>query len=82
MIAIDMITKAHLSHYDTAILIGGDADLCPIVKAVKDNTGKKVYGVYFENHIDDGLFKLFDRSVNLPRGIAKKFSEIHEPKLD
>jgi uncharacterized LabA/DUF88 family protein len=31
----EMLTHAHRKHYDTAILIAGDADYCPLVRAVK-----------------------------------------------
>jgi hypothetical protein len=31
----EMLTHAYRRHYDTAILIAGDADYCPLVKAVK-----------------------------------------------
>jgi uncharacterized LabA/DUF88 family protein len=31
----EMLTHAHRRHYDTAILIAGDADYCPLVRAVK-----------------------------------------------
>jgi len=45
LVAIDMITKAYLNHYDVALLVAGDRDFVNIVKAVKEYTGKLVYGV-------------------------------------
>lgn len=53
LIAIDMITKAYENQYDIAILFAGDRDFLPLIKTVKESTGKKVYGVAFEGCPDD-----------------------------
>lgn len=60
LISIDMISKAYENHYDIAVLLSGDEDLLDIVNAVKD-TGKRVFGVYFENHISNELKDSFDK---------------------
>jgi len=65
-IAIDMLSKAYEDHYDIAVLIAGDEDFLPVVEAVK-NTGKRVYGVYFESHISNDLKESFDRHLTLTR---------------
>lgn len=70
-IAIDMISKAYMNHYDIAILVCGDRDYIPIVKAVKNLTGKRVYGIFFPNHCPDDLIKLFDRKLDINIGDGK-----------
>ena len=60
LIAIDMITKAYLDHYDVAILVTGDRDFVNVVKAVKDYTGKIVYGVYEPAHVSEELLRVLD----------------------
>jgi uncharacterized LabA/DUF88 family protein len=64
LIAIDMLAKAYQNHYDIAILITGDEDIHEIVSAVK-NTGKKVFGIYFDKHISSDLKNSFDRTIKL-----------------
>lgn len=68
LIAIDMITKAFMGHFDVCILFCGDRDFIPIVQAVKDQTGKHVYGVYFENHCPEELKRAFDKTCEIPLG--------------
>jgi uncharacterized LabA/DUF88 family protein len=70
-VAIDMITKAQLDHYDIAILFCGDRDFIPIVRAVKTFTGKRVNGVYFEGHCPDELIALYDRVHTIREQISK-----------
>ena len=60
LIAIDMITKAYLDHYDVAILVAGDRDFVNVVKAVKDYTGKIVYGIYEPAHVSEELLRVLD----------------------
>jgi len=45
-IAVDIITFAYLNVYDTAILVSGDADFVPAIKAAQD-FGKQVINVSF-----------------------------------
>jgi len=60
LIAIDMITKAYLDHYDAAILVAGDRDFVSVVKAVKDYTGKTVYGFYEPTKVSNELLRVLD----------------------
>ncbi len=64
LIAIDMLSKAYENHYDIAFLIASDEDFVPVVDAVK-NSGKRVYGVFFEGHISSILRESFDRQLPL-----------------
>jgi len=65
LIAIDMLTKAYMNHYDIAILFSGDSDLLPLVKAVKDVSGKRVFGVYFAGHCKDEMKRAFDKELEI-----------------
>lgn len=49
LISVDMVIKAFLNHYDVAILIAGDRDFVPAVRAVRELTGKYVYCIYALN---------------------------------
>jgi len=60
LIALDMITKAFLNHFDIAYLVAGDDDFVDVVKNVKMFTGKRVYGVYFSKHISERLLANLD----------------------
>ncbi len=59
LIAVDMLSKAYENHYDIAILLSGDEDHMPVVDAVK-NTGKRVFGIFFESGISPMLKEYFD----------------------
>lgn len=63
LLAIDMISKAHLDHYDIALLLAGDDDYLDMVQAIKDFTGKRIYGAYFERNASPRLVKSFDKRV-------------------
>ncbi|RLF01680.1 MAG: hypothetical protein DRJ59_05520 [Thermoprotei archaeon] len=69
LLAIDMIVKAFLNHYDVAILVAGDRDFVSVVRAVKEYTGKLVYGVYEQSSIADELERIFDvrKPLTIPR---------------
>ena len=60
LLAIDVLTKAYQNHYDIAILICGDRDIIPLIHAVKDSTGKRIYGVLFEDHSSSEIEKMYD----------------------
>jgi len=62
--AVDMITKAYLNHYDFAIMLAGDDDFLDVVNAVKD-TGKRVYGIYFSERISKELLDSWDVKYNI-----------------
>ena len=67
LMAVDMLTKAYENHYDMAIFICGDRDFIPLVKAVKDQAGKRVYGVFFERSCSLKLRREFDRHSSMTR---------------
>jgi len=86
-IAIDMITKAFQSQYDYAVLLGGDADLIPIVEAVK-HVGPNVMLAYFqESNYSDELTHVVDRRHPMNRqtlpgnDIISKSSLKHEDEI-
>jgi uncharacterized LabA/DUF88 family protein len=64
LIAIDLLSKSHQNQFDIAILITGDEDFVPAIDYVK-NTGKLVYGIFFENHCSQLLRERFDRYLCL-----------------
>ena len=67
LIAIDMVSKAYMDHYDIAFLVAGDEDFLPVVDAVK-NTGKRVFGIYFDTWISQDLKNSFDEVLELSKG--------------
>jgi len=64
LLATDMITKAYSNQYDFAILIAGDSDFLVVVNAVKDS-GKRVFGMYFREHIADDLYDAYDARIEI-----------------
>ena len=68
LFAIDVITKSFMNHFDVGILCCGDRDFIPIVKAVKDLTGKHIYGVYFKDRCPEELKRVFDRGLEISTG--------------
>ena len=73
LLAIDMISKAHLGHYDVALLLAGDDDYLDMVKSVKDLTGKRVYGAYFEHNASKRLIESFDKRIPITDDIIPNF---------
>ncbi len=67
LLAIDTITKAFLNHYEIAVLLGGDDDYVDLVKSVKDLTGKRIVGAYFQDHVSKRLAKSFDGCLILSK---------------
>jgi uncharacterized LabA/DUF88 family protein len=65
LLAIDMITKAFLNQYEIALLLGGDDDYVDLIKSIKDLTGKRVYGAYFERSASERLVESLDRRLIL-----------------
>ena len=60
LIAIDMISKAYENHFDVGVLLSGDDDLLDVVNIVK-NTGKRVFGAFYEKTISQELRNSFDK---------------------
>ncbi len=73
LIAIDMLVKAYLGHYEVACLIAGDRDFVNVVKAVKDYTGKIVVGVYEPKSTAKELIKTFDLRHPIAKEELKKY---------
>jgi len=65
-LSIDMVKKAYENHYEWAVLIAGDGDYVETVKAVKD-TGKRVYGCYFDQHTSQNLKAALDKGFVLDK---------------
>lgn len=67
LLAVDMITKAFLNHYDIALFLGGDDDYVDLVKSIKDFTGKRIVGAYFQENVSKRLAESFDGCLNLSK---------------
>ena len=61
-LAVDMISKAYQDQYDFALLIAGDNDFLDVVESVKDS-GKRVFGLYFREHIAKDLYDSLDAKM-------------------
>lgn len=61
LISVDMLSKAYEDHYDIAIVIMGDRDFLPLIKSVKNLTGRRVFGVVFEGHYSLEIARAFDK---------------------
>src|SRR3972149_6776389 len=69
LLAVDMLSKAYSEQYDFAIIIAGDSDFFEVVNAVKDS-GKRVFGMYFRNHIAENLYDVLDARIEMDNLIA------------
>ena len=69
MLAVDMITKAFMNHYDIAILLAGDDDFLDLIKAVKDLTDKRVYGVFYPESVSKELLNNLDKKQPLTKSL-------------
>ena len=67
MIAADLIAHAYEDHYDTAILVSGDADFYPALQAVKD-TGKQVEVAAFDSNLSSEAARMADVLIKFDRG--------------
>jgi len=73
LMAIDMLTKAYENHYEIAILVAGDGDFVDLVEAVKD-AGKRVYGAYIKDHVDDKLLDSLDNHIIISDELLEKLA--------
>lgn len=64
LISTDVLTKAYLHQYETAIFIMGDRDFVPLIEAVND-AGKKTICIYYTANASKDLIKTFDMSVGI-----------------
>ncbi len=72
LISVDMMSKAYENHYDVAIVIMGDRDFLPLIKSIKDYTGKRIFGVVFEKSYAEELSREFDKKLVLNEIEIKK----------
>jgi uncharacterized LabA/DUF88 family protein len=59
MLATDLVTNAYNDHYDTAIVVSGDADFYPALQAVKD-VGKHIEVAAFDMNLSGESAKVAD----------------------
>ncbi len=78
LLAVDMLTKAYENHYDVAVFIGGDRDFIPLIKAVKDQTGKQVYGAVFSRSCSQELKREFDKCMIIKRTLDANKIEFNQ----
>lgn len=67
LLAIDVLSKAYLNHFDWCIILAGDDDYLDLVRTVKNTTGKQVIGAYFKKTVSERLVKSFDRMIVLTK---------------
>ncbi|MFH1585734.1 MAG: NYN domain-containing protein [archaeon] len=70
--AVDMVEGASDDKFDTAIIVSGDGDFVPAVKAIQ-RKGKKVENVYFKNSYSINLKNNCDRYLILKKEILDQF---------
>jgi uncharacterized LabA/DUF88 family protein len=70
-IATDMIVLASKNAYDTAVLVSGDGDFVPAVKAVQE-MGKQVENYYFRSGHSWHLRQTCDKSVLMDKKFIMK----------
>lgn len=66
MIAADLISHAYEDHYDTAILVSGDADFYPALQVVKD-TGKQVEVAAFDSNLSSEAARFSDSIIKFDK---------------
>ena len=59
MLATDLVTNAYKDHYDTAIVVSGDADFYPALQAVKD-VGKHIEVAAFDMNLSGESVRVAD----------------------
>ncbi len=59
MLATDLVTNAYNDHYDTAIVVSGDADFYPALQAVKD-VGKHIEVAAFDMNLSSESARVAD----------------------
>ena len=69
--AVDMVVGAFRNNFDIALVISGDGDFVPAVKAVQSEN-KRVENIYFKNSSSRNLKKCCDSSIKLTREILDK----------
>ena len=70
-IAVDMVMQAQNNSYDTAVLVSGDGDFVPAVRAVQ-TYGKHVENYYFKTGHSSYLRQACDKSVLMNKELIEK----------
>ncbi len=70
--AVDMVENACENNFDVAILVSGDGDFVPAVKAVRRHD-KVVENLYFKNSSSRNLKQDCNKSLELTKEILDKF---------
>jgi uncharacterized LabA/DUF88 family protein len=60
LMAVDMLSKGYMKHYDIAALIAGDDDFLDLIYAVKNLAGRRVFGFFFGHNVSARLKDCFD----------------------
>jgi uncharacterized LabA/DUF88 family protein len=72
-IAISMVEDAALDRFDTAILVSGDSDLSPAVKAAKRlRTQAQIVAVFPPLRSSDPLRKVVDRTLHIDQRMLRR----------
>ncbi len=66
MLATDLVVRAFQDHYDTAIIVSGDADFYPALQAAKD-VGKQVEVAAFDTNISSEAARVADIHIKLTK---------------
>ncbi len=81
--AVDMVERACGDKFDIALIVSGDGDFVPAVKAVQ-RKNKTVENVFFKNSSSRNLKNHCDKSLELTREILDKFfnNKNHSPSAN
>jgi uncharacterized LabA/DUF88 family protein len=76
-LATDLIVLAYNNAYDTALIVSGDADFIPAIKAVQEK-GKQVENHYFKLGGSFQLRQECNRSVKITEELLRECKEIRK----
>ncbi|MGB1749511.1 MAG: NYN domain-containing protein [Dehalococcoidia bacterium] len=66
MLATDLVVHAYKDHYDTAIVVSGDADFYPALQAVKD-VGKHIEVAAFDMNMSSESARVADSTIKFTK---------------
>lgn len=66
MLATDLVVHAYRDHYDTAIVVSGDADFYPALQAVKD-VGKHIEVAAFDMNMSSESARVADSTIKFTK---------------
>lgn len=78
LIAVDMLTKGYLKHYDIAAFLGGDDDFVDLISAVKNLAGRRIFGFFYSYNVSKRLQRCFDVEFKLTKEQVRSFLETSE----